>query len=446
MIADLDVAPVAVAPVDLPEPAPRWRLATRVAFRLSVVYFTLYVFFTQMLSGLLLQPWFNLPQFGLIAPMRPLVSWVASRVFHVTQPLVITGSGSGDKTYDWVETFCLLVIALAATAVWSLLDRRRGDYVRAQKWFRLFLRFALGSTMLTYAMVKVIPLQMPAPGLLRLIEPFGNFSPMGVLWYSIGASRPYEILVGCAELTAALLLFLPRTTTLGAIVCLFDTLQIFSLNMTYDVPVKLFAFHLVVMSLVLLAPEMPRLSGVLLFNRPVGPSTQPPLLRSRRNNRIALAVQAVFGLYLLGMHVYSSTQSWKQFGGGAPTSALYGIWNVDEMAIDGQTRAPLLTDHDRWRRLVFQTPTAAAFQRMDESLTGFGAAIDVAGHTLTLTKPSDKNWRAVLAYQQAAPDRLVLDGDMDGHRIHLQAQLFDRNKFLLVSRGFNWIQEYPFNR
>jgi hypothetical protein len=35
---------------------------------------------------------------------------------------------------------------------------------------------------------------------------------------------------------------------------------------------------------------------------------------------------------------------------------------------------------------------------------------------------------------------------MDGHTIHMQLALFDRNRFLLVTRGFHWIQEYPFNR
>ena len=56
----------------------------------------------------------------------------------------------------------------------------------------------------------------------RLIEPFGNFSLMGVLWASIGASRPYEIFAGCAETLGGILLIFPRTTTLGALVCLLD--------------------------------------------------------------------------------------------------------------------------------------------------------------------------------------------------------------------------------
>jgi len=35
---------------------------------------------------------------------------------------------------------------------------------------------------------------------------------------------------------------------------------------------------------------------------------------------------------------------------------------------------------------------------------------------------------------------------MDGHKVHMQLELFDRKKFLLVSRGFHWVQENPFNR
>jgi hypothetical protein len=40
----------------------------------------------------------------------------------------------------------------------------------------------------------------------------------------------------------------------------------------------------------------------------------------------------------------------------------------------------------------------------------------------------------------------LLDGTMEGHKMRMLLQLVDREKFLLVSRGFHWIQEYPFNR
>lgn len=40
---------------------------------------------------------------------------------------------------------------------------------------------------------------------------------------------------------------------------------------------------------------------------------------------------------------------------------------VHEMTVDGQPRVPLLTDTGRWRRVVFQSPTAVSFQRVDDT-------------------------------------------------------------------------------
>lgn len=429
-----------------PPQAQRRQPLADLGFRFCFVYFSLYIFFTQMLTILFILPVGELPEFGALFPMRHLVLWTARHVFKVEHTLVVTNSGSGDKIYDWVQVACILSLATVATAAWSVIGRGQSPSLRLVKWFRLVVRFAVSATMISYGMVKAIPLQMPAPQLTRLLEPFGNFSPMGVLWYSVGASPPYESFAGSAELLAGVLLFLPHTATLGALVCLADAIQIFTLNMTYDVPVKLLSFHLILFSLFLLAPEVPRLLNVLLLNRPAAPSPQPPLLRSRRHNRIATLCQAVFGAYLVGVNLYSAIQGWYSHGGGAPKSPLYGIWNVTAMSIDGQLRSPLIGDYDRWRRVVFQTPTTMSFQRMDDTLVPYTTAIDLNARSLSLTKASDKSWKALWTFARSATEQLSLDGDMDGHHIHMQLQLFDHRKFLLLSRGFHWTQDYPFNR
>ena len=430
------------------EPRVRWSLLTRVAFRFCALYFTMYVLFTQMISSLLLLPGngIGVPPLESFWIVQRVLNFVGVHILRISYPISFRPSGSGDKTVDWILAFTLLIVAAAGTAAWSILDRRRDNYVRLNAWFRLFLRLALATTMVSYGTAKAIPLQMPYPNLTRLLEPYGNFSPMGVLWYSIGASRPYEMFAGTAELVAAIFLFVPALATLGALVALADCIQIFMLNMTYDVPVKLFSFHLILMSVVLLAPEASRLLNVLVFNRRAEPSTQPPLFRRRRASRIALGLQLAFGAYVLGLSFFGAWQSWKTFGGGAPRPPLYGIWNVEQMQIDGVTRSPLLTDWGRWRRLVVQNATALSFQRMDDSFTGYPAAFDMNAKTITLTKPADKNWKATFAFTQPDPERLVLDGQMDGHRVRMETRLFDRNNFLLVKTGFHFVQEAPFNR
>ncbi len=425
---------------------PHWSPGLRVAFRFCFVYFGLFCIYTQIFGGLISIPKMESIDPSSVWPMRQIVFWTAAHIFRAQLPLVYTGSGSGDKTFDWVLAFCLLIFAAIATAIWSVLDRRRDNYVALYKWFRVFIRFALASQLIGYGVDKVVPLQMPFPYLTRLLEPFGNFSPMGVLWSSVGASPAYEMFAGSAEMLGGILLIVPRTTTLGALVCVADMTQVFMLNMTYDVPVKLFSFHLFLMALFLLSPELRRLVDFFFRNCAVAPSTQSQLFNSRRANRIAFAAQIAFGLWMIGTAAYGAWEGWHQYGGGRPKSALYGIWNVDELSIDGQLRSPLLTDYDRWRRAIFDFPSVMAFQRMDDSFARYSSSINLNDNTLALTKVGDKNWKANFTFQRVAPDQLILDGEMDSHKIHMQLQLVDRSKFLLVNRGFHWIAEYPFNR
>src|SRR6202046_5549488 len=138
---------------------------------------------------------------------------------------------------------------------------------------------------------KFVPRQMPFPYLTKLLEPYGNFSPMGVLWSSIGASPAYEIFAGSAEFLGGILVLIPRTRTLGALVCLADMIQVFLLNMTYDVPVKLLSFHLILLSLLMLAPDLPRQIDVFFRSRATQPSPKASLFQSRRAIRMALLAQ-----------------------------------------------------------------------------------------------------------------------------------------------------------
>ncbi|HWZ43786.1 MAG TPA: hypothetical protein VNW97_09930 [Candidatus Saccharimonadales bacterium] len=421
---------------------PRWNPALKIAFRFWMLYLGLYCLATQIVTNLFTA--LGEVDLATLWPLRPVIFWTAAHIFHVNAPLsayFAGNSGTSDDMFGWVMTFCLLVIAAAATVVWSLLDRRRENYAGLHKWFRLFVRFALAGTLIGYGFVKVIPTQMSYPTLIRLVQPFGTLSPMGVLWTFMGSSPAYQIFTGCAQVAAGLLLIVPRTVTFGALIGLADTVLVFILNMTYDAPVRLFAFHLFLLSCFLLAPDVPRLVRFLLLRRTTSLSPEAQLFRGVRANRIALAAQIIFGLWLTGLYCHLAWDLWNIRGGGRPLPALYGIWEVKQMSIDEQPRPPLLTDSARWRRAIFDYPDRMAFQRLDDSIVPYGASVNLPERTLALTKSDDKNWTASFTFQRPVGDQLILDGRMDNHQVHMELQLTDRNSFVLVSRGFHWIQE-----
>ena len=114
-------------------------------------------------------------------------------------------------------------------------------------------------------------MQFQVPDVTRLIAPYGDFSPMGVLWAFVGASPAYTMFTGIVEVVGGALLLFRRTATLGAIVSAGALLNVFVLNMCYDVPVKLYSFNLLLMSVFLISPDMSRIANVLVLNRPTQP-------------------------------------------------------------------------------------------------------------------------------------------------------------------------------
>ncbi|MEV4234985.1 DoxX family protein [Nocardia sp. NPDC050408] len=426
---------------------------TRIVFRFSFGYFVLFcLLFTQIpfaFAGLLAQ---SLPDDAVLwefRALRPIIE-PAGRLFFDTDVVLREDSGSGDQYFIWTFVFCVLIAAAVATLIWTGLDRRRPNYRQLQAWFLLFIRMSLSGQMLLYGFAKAIPTQMPEPTLAKLLQPYGEFSPASVLWNQVGSSPGYEILLGCAEVFGGLLLLLPRTATVGAMLSLVSLAQVFVLNMTFDVPVKILAFHLMLLSMVLLAPQARRLANVLVLNRPSEPATQPDPFRSNRTRRIAIALQVVVGVWMASGFVHTGLKYWSEGGGGSPKPPLYGIWTVSEFTQDGVPVPPLTTDETRWQRVVFDVP-GMTYQKMDGTLVPAVPAIDTAAHKISVSAPPQRPDAqpaqiADFSFEQPAPDRLRLNGQLNGRPVTITLQQVDLNSFPLRGRGFNWVQDYPYFR
>jgi hypothetical protein len=219
-------------------------------------------------------------------------------------------------------------------------------------------------------------------------------------------------------------------------------LQVFVLNMTYDFGLKQISLHYLLMFAFLISPDARRLADVLVLNRPAEPSSQPDLFASPRANRRARVAQVVFGIYLIGMFTWIATRSYYAAGGpGEPRSPLYGIWNVETLSVDGETRPAVLNDYDRrWRRAIFDTPNVVVFQRTDDSFAHYEALIDPSRHAIALTKRNGGPWRASFTFERPTPDRLVLEGTMDGHALRLRLRLVDLDTFRLLNSRFRWVR------
>ena len=421
---------------------PDWGPVRRALFRFLFCYLVLYNFPFPLNA---------IPVYGEVLEQsyretwNAVLPWVGQHVLGVGVEVRLRTSGRGDSTYGYVQIFCYLILALAATAVWTLLDRRRADYARLHEWLRVYVRFALATVIIGYGAYKVIPEQFGTPVPSDLLQPIGESSPMRLLWTFMGASIPYVIFTGTAEMLGGLLLAARRTTLLGALVCIGVLSNVVMLNLSYDVPVKLYSSHLLLMAVFLTAPDLRRLASLFIWHRPVPPAEQRPLFASRQGNLAALVFRTVFILYVTVAALHRSHEDKLQFADVATRQRLYGVWEVEELTVNGAVRPLLVTDETLWRRLIFEWPGAIGIQYAHETeVREYELRLDPGPHRFTLC--CDPEWKAAIFFKQIGPDVLALEGTVNGKQIRGRYRRMDDSRFLLISRGFHWINEWPVNR
>jgi hypothetical protein len=376
---------------------------------------------------------------------QTLTSWVARSVFHLSGPaLPYHRTGSGDTRLDYVQEFCFVVLALATTMVWSILDRKRKDYSRLHAWLRLLVRYTLSFTLFTYGLVKIFPLQFRPTTFDRFLEPHGHFSPMGVLWNFMSASVPYIIFAGLCETTPAVLLLFHRTTTLGALTAFGVLLNAAMLNFCYDVPVKLYSTNLLLMAVFLAAPDVRRLTQVLLLNRSASPSRLLQIhFKIRRAWIAATAFQIAFvGYFLLGQ-IESNWTVYRSVYVHPDRPPIYGLYRVEAFLRGGREIPPLATDGTRWDWVAAENPNGLIVLAMDGVPTFYGAQYDVPRNRVVLVIRGTE-YPFVSSHSDA--DHLLLEGSLQADLLSVRLRKVAPSTFLLASRGYHWINEFPFNR
>ena len=167
--------------------AAKWSVYELIGFRFSFVYLILYIIIQN--NGAF-PFWGYLMQYP-TELLHKFIPWVGKNVLNLSYEITTFTNGSGDTTYDYVIVFVIFVLAIFIAAIWSLLDRNRVNYSKWYYWLTVAVRFYLGLMLINYGLVKVIKLQFPEPSFYRLIEPYGDSSPMGLAWTSEMPATPH---------------------------------------------------------------------------------------------------------------------------------------------------------------------------------------------------------------------------------------------------------------
>ena len=121
---------------------------------------------------------------------------------------------------------------------------------------------------------------------------------------------------------------------------------------------------------------------------------------------------------------------------------LYGLYQVESFVRNGKEVPPLITDPGRWKMMLAQNPTLIQVRMMDDSARAFASVYQPADSTVILTAGE----KGVFTYTRPDAEHLTMTGTLGGVPLVVNLRRKEPSEFLLVNRGFHWINELPFNR
>jgi hypothetical protein len=296
--------------------------------------------------------------------------------------------------------------------------------------------------MLVYGSLKVWPIQMPQPSLAVLNDPYGNLSPFTMFWALLGSNLVFQAACGAAEILIGILLLVRRTALFGALCAAAFMGNIVLFDLCFDVPVKLYSLSLLLVAILLIAPETKPLLGFFWQRTPSAPAPfwLPGEQQSPRLTLILeISIVALLGISALTSHHHQFAVEQAHRSNPSP---LMGRWHIDRVTWPDGSLHPLLSGDALPMNDLYLEPSGRVNLRAGDDTLWSGGDYD----TSTLSMAPDRNH--LLHYRVQLPDsthtvllpQSAADPQVSLTRVPLPAH------YPLYERGFHWINEWGFER
>jgi hypothetical protein len=379
-------------------------------------------------------------------------------LFQLLDYVPFLGYPTGWGLHSFAGWCWALGVAIIMAVPWYLLDNTfHARYERWQDLLRIILRYRLAIAMFTYGFVLLFPLQVPYPSLSDLHTKYGEFLPWKIYYHSLGvATAGYEPILGLVEVSTGILLLWRRTTVIGAGLAAALLVNIVLVNFAYDLGSHVLSVYLLLISIVLLLHDTPRLYLLLVKERTAPADHYSPAFTGRLH-LLRRWVKPLFFLFFLlyGILAYSNYKNdrWP-YPAEKGISGAAGFYNVHRFVLDTQELPYSLTDTLRWQNVVFEEWNTLSVRlnrritpdlkgpfinaRQDYESEGNGGrtfySYTVKDSLLLLTNKNDYKDTCRFLFRQSA-DSITLDGaDSNNRNLHIELSRIDKKYLLRLGR------------
>ncbi len=336
-----------------------------------------------------------------------------------------TGGTCGDYPQHFQVLYIGLIAGLSIGFVYNLFLNKIPNSSLILSANITLIRYFLACILLAYGIVKVMATQFPHM-MANMDARFIELNPMRVAWTFFGYSKGYQMFLGWGEMIPGLLLLFRRTTLLGALIAVIVMLNVFLINVFFDVCLKLNSGLYLALSLYLLLQNFERLWNFFFANRIVLPeihsSTDRPSWLKLSNTIFNMLVVIV----ILGWAIKKTYETYQYSNRLASLPSVQGAWKVEKVDKwkDGNWKSADPTDSVCANRIFFEGSLGVI--KNDFIRDRFILSVDESKKLLTCSFRTANNefippvqWR----FEKLDPDSLELFGKWRGDSLRMKCVL-----------------------
>lgn len=291
--------------------------------------------------------------------------------------------------------------------------------------------YYLAWVLFKYGMDKIFKTQfyLPEPNL--LYTNLGQLDKDILFWSTMGSSYTYNLFMGFIEVIPAILLIFKNTRSLGLILSFGVLLNVFFINLSFDISVKLFSGFLLLINLYLLKSTFVILWEIFIQNKTNLKHEQHQQKITRFNGFILKSILILVILFDTLSPYFKS----KNFNDDlAERPFLHGSYTLERIIQNNDT---LTSFNIPIKRIFIHRDSYMIMQNQQDEMVDFKMTLNEKHNSLQLTDYDSK--QQVLRYSyNKSKDELTLEYTKSANRLTLICKRIDWRRLPLMRKQFHW--------
>ncbi len=339
---------------------------------------------------------------------------------------------SSDSRSFYANVFNILMLSMLIGGLFVRFLYEKVELRKLQYWVRRAIAYYLAMQMLSYGFNKVFKWQFFTPEPNTLYTPMGQLNKDILYWSAMGASYTYTVFAGLIEVLAGSLLLFRKTRFFGAMLTFGIMLNVWMINLGFNISVKLYSFILLVFAFSLIVPK---LKQFLAFAQGHAVEADNEWRPQFKMNWIKPVVKILFvGLILLeGLWPYLDTGNYNDDLAERPR--YHGAYEVDSFRVEGEELPNTMDQAQRWKRFFIHRRGYFIIQSMRDEMVDYSLKVDPERQVFQLEDYEGNTFQ--LNYHLSSDSIMSITGEIFDRHIAISAKQLNWKVLPLIKPEFH---------